>query len=106
MYAIIETGGKQVRVSKGDVLDVERLPGEQGSTVIFDRVLVVKKDNGEVKVGSPFVPGAKATAKIIEEFKDDKVIVFKYKSKVNYRRKKGHRQIKTKVKIEDIDAGE
>lgn len=105
MYAIIETGGKQVRVSKGDVVDVERLEGNEGDSVVFDRILAVKKDDGELKVGDPLVEGASATGKIVKEFKMKKIIVFKYKSKVNERKKRGHRQIKTKVLIEDIVAG-
>jgi len=105
VYAIIETGGKQFKVSKGDVLRVERLTGEEGSNVVFDRVLAVKTDQGEMKVGNPLVPGASATGRILAEVKDKKVIVFKYKPKVNYRKKQGHRQIKTKVIIEEINAG-
>ncbi len=105
MYAIIETGGKQLKISKGDVIDVERLDGAEGDSVVFDRVLAVKKDDGEMLVGSPVVAGARATGKIVSEFKDDKVLVFKYKNKVNYRRRRGHRQIRTKVLIEDIVAG-
>lgn len=105
MYAIIETGGKQFRVSKGDVIEVERLPVEEGADVIFDRVLAIGKDNGDMTLGTPVVPGATARGKVLAEFKDDKVIVFKYKSKVNYRKKKGHRQILTKVRIEDISGG-
>lgn len=105
MYAIIETGGKQVRVSKGDVVDVERLEGNEGDSVTFDRILAVKKDDGELVVGSPLVAGAKATGKILKEFKTKKVLVFKYKNKVNERKKHGHRQFQTKVLVEDIIAG-
>ena len=106
MYAIIVTGGKQHKVSKGEVIDVERLPGQEGDAVVFDRVLAVRKDDGEFRVGDPVVKGAQATGKILAEFKDKKIIVFKYKSKANYRKKRGHRQIQTKVLIEDIVAGE
>jgi len=106
VYAIIETGGKQYRVSKGDVIEVERLGQEEGTEVVFDRVLAVGGDNGEMKLGDPLVKGASAKGKVLSEFKDDKVIVFKYKSKVNYRRKKGHRQMLTKVRIEEINSGE
>lgn len=106
MYAIIEAGGKQYKVAKGDLIDVERLAGDVDGNVVFERVLAVGKDDGELKVGSPVVKGAVAKGKIVSEFKDDKVTVFKYKNKVNYRRKKGHRQIKTRVLIEDIVAGE
>ena len=106
MYAIIVTGGKQFKVSKGDILNVERLTGAAGDSVVFDRVLAVKKDDGEVQVGDPVVKGAQATGKIVAEFKAKKIIVFKYKSKVNERKKRGHRQIQTRVLIEDIIAGE
>ena len=106
VYAIIVTGGKQHKVSKGEVIDVERLPGKEGDAVVFDRVLAVRKDDGEFRVGDPVVKGAKATGKILAEFKAKKIIVFKYKSKANYRKKRGHRQIQTKVLIEDIVAGE
>jgi len=105
LYAIIETGGKQYRVSKGDVIDVERLPGDEGSEVVFDRVLAVGEDDGTFKVGDPVVKGAVCKGTVVSEFKDKKVIAFKYKPKVNYRRKKGHRQIKTRVRIEDISGG-
>ena len=105
MYAIIETGGKQFRVSQGDIVRVERLAGEEGSNVVFDRVLAVKTDKGEIKVGNPLVPGATAVGKILGEVKDKKIIVFKYKPKINYRKKQGHRQIKTRVVIEEIIAG-
>lgn len=106
MYAIIVTGGKQFKVSKGDILNVERLAGAAGDSVVFDRVLAVKKDDGEVQVGDPVVKGAQATGKIVTEFKAKKIIVFKYKSKVNERKKRGHRQIQTRILIEDIIAGE
>ncbi len=105
MYAIIESGSKQYKVAKGDVIAVERVAGQQGDTIVFDRVLAVKTDDGQVKVGDPVVKGAKATGKLVEEFKGKKVLVFHYKNKVNERRKRGHRQIHSKILIEDIDAG-
>ncbi|MGE5418142.1 MAG: 50S ribosomal protein L21 [Acidobacteriota bacterium] len=101
MYAIIESGGKQYRVQEGDVLKVEKLDAEAGSTVEFDKVLAVK--NGEsLKTGSPLVAGAKVEAKVVEQGKNKKIIVFKYKAKKNYRRKQGHRQPFTKVVIQKI----
>ena len=103
MYAVIETGGKQYRVQEGDVLKVEKLPVEVGSTVDFNRVLTVVKD-GEVKIGRPVVEGAKVVAKVLEQAKSKKIIVFKYKAKANYRRKQGHRQPFTRVQIEKIEA--
>lgn len=103
MYAVIETGGKQYRVQEGDVIFVEKLPQNPDETVEFDRVLLVGKE-GEVKVGNPFVPGARVTAKVLEQGKGPKILVFKYKAKSNYRRRYGHRQPFTKVQIEGIQA--
>jgi len=101
MYAIIETGGKQYRVQEGDTLFVEKLSVEAGSTVDFDQVLAVSKDNS-LTVGSPIVEGASVKATVIEEGKAKKVIIYKYKAKKDYRKKQGHRQPYTKVKIETI----
>jgi large subunit ribosomal protein L21 len=84
---------------------VERLPGSEGDSVVFDRVLALRRDDGELVLGNPVIEGARATGRIVSEAKSKKVIVFKYKSKVNYRRKRGHRQIGTRVLIEDIVAG-
>jgi large subunit ribosomal protein L21 len=103
MYAIIETGGKQYRVSEGDVVLVEKLEGNEGDAVQFDRVLTVVKD-GEVSVGKPLVSGASVTGKVLAQGKAKKIFVFKYKAKANYRRRQGHRQPYTKVVIEKIDA--
>ncbi|MCL6634980.1 MAG: 50S ribosomal protein L21, partial [Peptococcaceae bacterium] len=98
MYAIIETGGKQYRVSEGDTLYVEKLPQEAGETVSVDRVLAVMKD-GDLKVGTPLVDGARVVLKVVRHGKSSKVIVFKFKAKKNYRLKKGHRQPFTQVKV-------
>ncbi|EGL81610.1 50S ribosomal protein L21 [Caldalkalibacillus thermarum TA2.A1] len=103
MYAIIETGGKQYKVEEGTELYVEKLNAAEGETVTFDTVLLVNKD-GEVKVGTPTVDGATVTGKVLEHGKGKKIIVYKYKPKKNYRRKQGHRQPYTKVKIESINA--
>jgi large subunit ribosomal protein L21 len=100
-YAIVETGGKQFRVSPGDVIDVERLAAEKGSVVELDRVLLVAEGK-EVQIGTPVVAGAKVTADVLGEEKGDKVIVYKYKSKVRYRNHNGHRQIHTQLAIKDI----
>jgi len=101
MYAIIETGGKQYRVEEGDTLFIEKINGEAGETVEFDKILAVSKD-GKLSVGNPYVDGSKVEASVVEQGKGPKIIVFKYKSKKDYRRKQGHRQPYTKVKIEKI----
>lgn len=98
MYAVIETGGKQYRVSKGDVLNVEKLGVEDGKAVEFDKVLVLNDDK-ETKFGTPYIEGAKVLAKVKESGKGSKIIVFKYKNKKDYRRKQGHRQPFTTVEI-------
>lgn len=103
MYAIIETGGKQYRVTEGDVVTVEKLTAKAGETVEFDRVLTVVKD-GDVVIGRPLVDGAKVVAKVVDHGKGKKILVFKYKAKSNYRRRQGHRQPFTKVVIEKIEA--
>lgn len=100
-FAVIKTGGKQYKVAEGDVLRVEKLESRDGE-VIFDEVLLVV--NGEVKVGQPIVSGAKVSAKILEEGKGDKKIVFKYKSKTRQHKKKGHRQPYSKIEITKITA--
>ena len=97
MYAIIRTGGKQYNVSVGDEIVVEKLNAEVGDVVSVD-VLMLVDDNG-VKIGTPVVKGASANAKVIEHGKGKKVVVFKYKPKKNYRKKQGHRQPYTKVKV-------
>lgn len=103
MYAIIETGGKQYKVQEGDVLFIEKLAAEEGESVTFDRILAVSGGEGLV-TGAPTVSGASVIAKVQEHGKDRKIIVYKYKAKKNYRRKQGHRQPYTKVKIEKIQA--
>ncbi|KUO72165.1 MAG: 50S ribosomal protein L21 [Clostridia bacterium BRH_c25] len=103
MYAIIKTGGKQYMVKVGDVLMVEKLDAESGAKVMFEEVLAVG-NNGELQVGSPVVAGAKVEATVVENGKTKKVIVFKYKPKKDYRKKQGHRQPFTKVRIEKINA--
>ena len=102
MYAIIKTGGKQYRVSEGDVLSVEKLPVAEGEEVVFDQVLTVVAD-GDIKIGKPVVEGAKVTAKVVEHGKGKKILVFKYKAKSNYRKRQGHRQPYTKVEISKIE---
>ncbi len=101
MYAIIETGGKQYRVANGDAFRVEKLEGEIGTSIEFEKVLVVS-DGKKVDVGAPYVNGAKVVAEIMEHGKGDKVIIFKYKAKKDYRKKQGHRQPYTLVQITSI----
>ena len=103
MYAVLTTGGKQYRVSEGDVLFVEKLNAEVDSTVELTEVLAVSKD-GELKVGAPVVEGAKVVAKVLAQGKAKKVVVFKYKRKKDYRRNNGHRQPYTKIVVEKIEA--
>lgn len=102
MYAIIETGGKQLCVREGDTVRVEKLAAENGAQVLFDRVLLVSTDEG-VKIGRPLVPGAWVTGRVQKQGRAKKIIVFKYKSKKNYRRKQGHRQPYTQVVVEKIE---
>lgn len=104
MYAVIETGGKQYRVAPGDVIEVERLDeAAAGATKVqFDRVLMIRGDKG-VKIGSPLVEGATVTASSLGEARGPKVTVFKMKRRKGYRRRRGHRQDLTRVKIEKID---
>jgi large subunit ribosomal protein L21 len=102
MYAIIETGGKQVKVEAGQAIYIEKLDAEAGETVTFDKVLFVGGES--VKVGSPVVAGATVTAKVEKQGRQKKITVFKYKAKKNYHKKQGHRQPYTKVIIETINA--
>ena len=102
MYAVIETGGKQYKVTNGDVVYVEKLEAENDSTVDF-KVVAVSTDDG-FKVGSPYVDGAKVTAKVLDTVKGKKITVFTYKPKKSSKRKMGHRQRYTKVQIESIEA--
>ncbi|HZT07084.1 MAG TPA: 50S ribosomal protein L21 [Chloroflexota bacterium] len=101
MFAIVETGGKQYKVAPGVAINVERLPSEPGATVELDRVLMIG-DEGSVRVGNPFIGGAKVTAHVVEHDRGKKVVVFKYKAKSNYRRRTGHRQAYTRLRIADI----
>lgn len=100
MYAIIASGGKQYRVSEGDVIYIEKIDAQVDSTVSFD-VLLMGND-GDVKIGTPVVEGVKVEGKVVGQIRGEKIVVYKYKSKKNYRRKQGHRQPYTKVEITKI----
>ncbi|MCF8084817.1 MAG: 50S ribosomal protein L21 [Deltaproteobacteria bacterium] len=102
MYAVIKTGGKQYRVAQGDEVKVERLAGEVGDAVTFDRVMLAS--NGETtQIGQPFVENAKVIGRITRQGREKKVLVLKYKRRKGYRKKNGHRQAFTQIKIEDIE---
>lgn len=101
MLAVIKTGGKQYLVSPGTKIKIEKLDAREGDTVLFDEILLIA-DGEEVKVGMPFVDGARVEAKVVKQARARKVIVFKYHSKTRYRKKKGHRQHFTEVHIMDI----
>jgi large subunit ribosomal protein L21 len=103
MFAVIKTGGKQYKVATNDIILVEKLEAEEGASVSLDEVLMVG-EGGNITVGAPVVKGASVTAKVIEQRKGDKVIIFKKNRRHNYRRKRGHRQFVTVLKIEGIKA--
>ena len=103
MYAVVQTGGKQYKVEKGETLRIEKIPGEVGSRVTFDKVLMVA-DGETIKVGQPVLENAAVSASIIEQDKAKKILVFKYKRRKRYRRKQGHRQPYTAIRIDGIDA--
>ena len=101
MYAIIESCGKQYKVTEGDVVFFEKLDAEEGKKVTFDKVILVSEE-GKVQVGAPYVKGVKVEGKVVSHGKGKKILVYKYKAKKNYRRTKGHRQPYTKVEITKI----
>jgi large subunit ribosomal protein L21 len=104
MFAVIRTGGKQYKVAKNDVIFVEKLAGEPGATIELADVLMVGGEGGTLKAGAPLVDGAKVAATVLEHKKGDKVLIFKKKRRHNYRRKNGHRQPITVLRITDIVA--
>ena len=103
MYAVIESGGKQHKVSEGEILRVEKIEAEIGAEIKLDKVMLVQTDD-KTMIGSPYVDNASVTAEVVEQGKSKKIIVFKYKRKKNYQRKKGHRQQYTALKIKAIAA--
>ena len=102
MEAVILTGGKQYLVKKGDVLDVEKIEAKSGEEILLDKILLVVKENKDIKVGTPYVENAKVKAQVLDQIKAKKVIHFKYTRREQYKRKKGHRQKLTRLKILDI----
>ena len=103
MYAVVKTGGQQFRVAKGDKLSIQKLDAEAGKSITLDEVLMIN-DGKTAKVGTPLVSGAKVTAKVVEQYRDEKVVIFKKKRRQNYRRKQGHRQNLTVIEITDVKA--
>ncbi len=101
MYAVIQTGGKQYRVSEGQILTVEKLDVEAGKTVEFSNVLALSDDSG-LKIGAPFVKGAKVVANVVGEGRHDKIKVIKFRRRKHYRKQQGHRQYFTKLEIKSI----
>jgi large subunit ribosomal protein L21 len=104
MYAVIRTGGKQYRVAPDDVLDIEKIPGEAGDAVEFGEVLLVGGD-GEPQLGAPLIAGATVAAEVVEQHRGEKIIIFKKKRRQNYRRKNGHRQSLTLIRVTEILTG-
>lgn len=104
MYAIIESGGKQYKVAEGSVIKVEKLDVAAGEKLNLDQVLFFNDGNGNVKIGNPLVAGVRVIAEVMEQGKHKKITVFKYKRRKNYRKKQGHRQPYTKIKVEKIEA--
>jgi large subunit ribosomal protein L21 len=101
MYAVIKTGGKQHRVSEGDVLKIEKLEGQKGDTIVFEEVLLVSKED-QTRVGTPVVEGAKVVGEIVNQGKGPKIIIFKKKRRKGFLKKTGHRQPLTEVRIKEI----
>ena len=105
MYAIIETGGKQYRVTSGQTISVEKLDAEAGKEIVFDKVLAIKGDSADALFGGPYLSGARVTAEVIGDGKADKVLIFKQLARKGMRKLRGHRQPYTKVKVKEIEIG-
>lgn len=101
-YAIFQTGGKQYKASVGDILEIEKLPVEKNKSASFEEILLWRS-NDHIKLGTPFIPNAKVSARVLDHVKGDKIRVTKYKAKVRYRRVQGHRQLLTRVQVETIE---
>jgi len=104
MFSIIETGGKQYKVTAGEKIRVEKIEGKEGDKVVFDKILLAGFSDKDVKIGQPYISGAKVLGEITRQGRGEKLIVFKYKPKKRVRRKRGHRQLFTEVKIKSIEA--
>jgi large subunit ribosomal protein L21 len=102
MYAIVRTGGRQFRAEPGQVIDVERLPHEEGASIELTDVLLVAPDNGSPIIGKPVIDGAVIKATVVKQGRGQKVFVWKYKPKIRYRRRRGHRQYFTRLRIDSI----
>lgn len=102
MFAILETGGKQYRVSEGNTIDVELIDANEGEKIVINEVLFIQKDNKEIMVGKPLLENVSVEAEVISQYRDEKVIIFKKRRRKNSRRKNGHRQYKTQLKILNI----
>jgi large subunit ribosomal protein L21 len=105
MYAIFKTGGKQYKVKADELLDIERLEGEVGTKVTFSEILGIGEESGKLQVGAPLIQGASIAAEIVDQFRGKKLIAFKKKRRKGYKRKVGHRQEITRIKISAITAG-
>jgi large subunit ribosomal protein L21 len=103
MYAIVRTGGRQFSAVVGATIDVEKLPFEEGESVELDEVLLIAREDGDPTVGQPLIDGAKVKATVVRQFRGPKILVWKYKPKKRYRRRQGHRQSYTRLKIESIE---
>ena len=101
MFAVLKTGGKQYKVAKNDIIEIERLPGEAGETIVFDQILMVGDGTGAT-AGAPLIAGASVAGTLLEQAKGDKIIIFKKRRRHNYRRKRGHRQELSVVRIDEI----
>jgi len=102
LYAIVETGGKQYRVSPGEIIRIGKVSGERGDTCCFDKVLAISAD-GSFKIGNPYIDGARVKGTIVRQGKARKILVFKYRAKTNYRRRYGHRQHFTEIRVNSIE---
>ncbi|MFT4718196.1 MAG: large subunit ribosomal protein L21 [Rickettsiales bacterium] len=102
MFAILKTGGKQYKVAKDDVIQIEKLDYSEGDSVKLTEILLIEKDGGDVLFGAPFIDGGVVEGQVVKNYKDKKVIIFKKRRRQNSRRKNGHRQTKTELKITDI----